>query len=577
MEEDPTPAIQLNLTGVFDQDFAEACKRFGVSECPRLLKIGFPLPPLPMPLEIPAARESDVTRSTSEINVSDTTAVVTASSIENLAGVSTSLVPAIKGPSMSSSENIVHLTATAATATALKSGSESKVNLGPLGSTASTTALGGGGRSNQQSAMEIATTSTAITLGEGGAATANNAEEEEEIAKVQVRGWRISTKLVEILSNVLTGCTSISQLVLWNCGLNESHFTYILGSILTSNIRHLSLDQNPDIPEQLYTHLLVDDSLLKHLSLRMNKITCFNQSLTSMGLGRNSIGDDGVAAVAKALSNYSLQHDELTTRKKALSDLERIRREQEDDPWIKKAKSKVGNGLGRLQNGKKSEENLSKKEVVVDPKNAKKGAPGGGAAAAVPAKAAAGGGKPGAPAAGGNKDKKTPDAPPAAAGAAGKKGGAPAAPPAAADKGGKDKKGGGAAATPAAANAKGKKGKAEEVKEEVDDSNDANSTNEPTFEYNGQTYLIGNRTLNNLNVRQNGITEVGLKYLLDAVNEQELSAESAPEGLLGLFRVSMMDNAFEKDNAMHAQLQTQAAADKEKEGEEGDRQGIEIE
>ncbi|KAJ3282927.1 hypothetical protein HDU79_009550 [Rhizoclosmatium sp. JEL0117] len=205
------------------------------------------------------------------------------------------------------------------------------------------------------------------------------------------------------------------------------------------------------------------------------------------------------------LSNYSLLHDELSARKKTLVDMERIRREQEEDPLVKKAKAKIGNGLGR-QAGKKSEENLNKKEAAVDPKNAKKGA------AAPPGKAPPGGKAPPP----GGKDKKTPEvAPPAPAG---KKGApAPAATPAA-DKGGKDKKG----AAPAAP-AKGKKGKVEEAKEEVE---------------------------------ENGITETGVKAFLDAVTEQELSSESAPEGLYGLFRVSILENAFDKENATHAQLQT---------------------
>ncbi|KAJ3072216.1 Leucine-rich repeat-containing protein 71, partial [Rhizoclosmatium hyalinum] len=402
-------------------------------------------------------------------------------------------------------------------------------------------------------------------------------DEDEEIFKVEVRGWRISAKMMEILGNVFTGCSGITHLVLWNCGLTESHFVFVLGAILSSNVRHLNLDQNPEVPETLYAHLLVEDSLIKHLSLRSNKITCvgakalaaslktnrviqtldlwanligkdgaselaealkFNQSLTSLSMARNCIGDEGAIYFAKMLSNYSLLHDELSARKKALVDMERIRREQEEDPLVKKAKAKIGNGLGR-QAGKKSEENLNKKEAAVDPKNAKKGA------AAPPGKAPPGGKAPPP----GGKDKKTPEvAPPAPAG---KKGApAPAATPAA-DKGGKDKKG----AAPAAP-AKGKKGKVEEAKEEVEENNDAAAITEPTFEHNGQQFLIGNRTLNNLNLRQNGITETGVKAFLDAVAEQELSSESAPEGLYGLFRVSILENAFDKENATHAQLQT---------------------
>jgi hypothetical protein len=59
----------------------------------------------------------------------------------------------------------------------------------------------------------------------------------------------------------------------------------------------------------------------------------------------------------------------------------------------------------------------------------------------------------------------------------------------------------------------------------------------PIFEVNGQWYMVGNRTLNSLNVSSNGITDGGLKALIDVVMEQEAAADQAPEGLLGLFRV----------------------------------------
>lgn len=59
------------------------------------------------------------------------------------------------------------------------------------------------------------------------------------------------------------------------------------------------------------------------------------------------------------------------------------------------------------------------------------------------------------------------------------------------------------------------------------------------FEINNQWFVLGNRTLNNLNVSHNGITEAGLKTLFDAVTEQELTAENANDGLLGLFRANL--------------------------------------
>jgi hypothetical protein len=59
------------------------------------------------------------------------------------------------------------------------------------------------------------------------------------------------------------------------------------------------------------------------------------------------------------------------------------------------------------------------------------------------------------------------------------------------------------------------------------------------FEINNQWYEVGNRTLNNLNVCANNITDLGIKHVYDALIEQENTAEQAPEGLLGLFRVNL--------------------------------------
>lgn len=59
------------------------------------------------------------------------------------------------------------------------------------------------------------------------------------------------------------------------------------------------------------------------------------------------------------------------------------------------------------------------------------------------------------------------------------------------------------------------------------------------FKVNNQWFVLGNRTLNNFNLCSNGITELGLKALLDVTNEQEASAEQALDGTLGLFRVEL--------------------------------------
>jgi hypothetical protein len=57
------------------------------------------------------------------------------------------------------------------------------------------------------------------------------------------------------------------------------------------------------------------------------------------------------------------------------------------------------------------------------------------------------------------------------------------------------------------------------------------------FEVNNQWYVLGNRSLNSLNVSANDITELGLKNLLTLITEQDSTSEQATEGSLGLFRI----------------------------------------
>ena len=62
---------------------------------------------------------------------------------------------------------------------------------------------------------------------------------------------------------------------------------------------------------------------------------------------------------------------------------------------------------------------------------------------------------------------------------------------------------------------------------------------EPMFELNGVWYVLGNRTLNNLNLSRNGIREEGVKALLDAVLDQAAADDNAGEGLVGVFRITV--------------------------------------
>jgi Ran GTPase-activating protein (RanGAP) involved in mRNA processing and transport len=94
--------------------------------------------------------------------------------------------------------------------------------------------------------------------------------------------------------------------------MEEAHFSLLLSTILSSNIRSLALDQNPSIPENLLAYLITDDSPLKYLTLRMNKITDAgakaiamslktNRGLVTLDLWDNAIGKDGAADLAEVI------------------------------------------------------------------------------------------------------------------------------------------------------------------------------------------------------------------------------------------------------------------------------------
>lgn len=61
------------------------------------------------------------------------------------------------------------------------------------------------------------------------------------------------------------------------------------------------------------------------------------------------------------------------------------------------------------------------------------------------------------------------------------------------------------------------------------------------YEINGQWYILGNRTIINLDFSTNEITEIGLNALSDAISIQEVTNEIATssDGLIGVHRLSL--------------------------------------
>lgn len=61
------------------------------------------------------------------------------------------------------------------------------------------------------------------------------------------------------------------------------------------------------------------------------------------------------------------------------------------------------------------------------------------------------------------------------------------------------------------------------------------------FEVNGQWYILGNRSLCNLDLSANDISEIGLRHLLEAVSIQEATVEQAQNSDVGhgIYRISL--------------------------------------
>ncbi|KAL2916521.1 hypothetical protein HK105_203954 [Polyrhizophydium stewartii] len=613
------PEGQQELTGNFEQDYAEACKRLGVKPF-AILKFGIPLPPLPYaPAALnestaapqgagtagtggPAAagtvggdvpRTADATQQSSlslargpsgvlgaagasgsdgrpaatgsgtapadETGSDAKTAASNFASGQQAGTVSAGLpgtAPATSatpgaGPSATAPSGTAADGGPAASPASIQMGGAnlnqvedalygSTQMLGP--SASRNNQLGGKADNKKGSRLDLAASTMRLRPGTAGShppittytsryrfrptidvETIDN-EEEEEVYKIQVRGWRLSVPSTEAICTALSSCATITNLTLWNCGLSESHFSVLQSTASSLNIRTLFIDQNPQIPELLYANLLGEESVIKTLSLRGNNLTDAgvkliaaalktNRMLTNLNLWDNCITREGAEALAEVLCNYLLTPEELQVRRKQLAELDRLRHDMEDDANPKK-KGRSGRGASAKQAEEKKDDKNKRSSKVPGKKGVE----------SVPS----------------SRPIKTPED------AKNKKQQAQSA--TSDDKKGKDKKS-------ALASKGGKKMKVEDAKEDADDAGDSLNGIEPMFESNGQWYILGNRMLNSLNLSHNGITAIGLKALLDAVLDQEATNEQTPDGMLGIFRISLQHNPIDLDSPMHQQLQ----------------------
>ncbi|TPX37102.1 hypothetical protein SmJEL517_g00906 [Synchytrium microbalum] len=606
------PFFIRDITGDFETDYLEACKRIDCT--PFLLrKIRWPLPPLPIPddpHDIASKLNADTTTTTSpaSANVTSSTLTIQSPAIPPPAEVTPSppSTAAPEGKSTPKSGNR-RTSSTAAPPTISTPNKRSAT-----GSKGQAAVAEQPPASQQNNNATLPTPAPANTDKEGSrpasAAQADpvkrvngyrytpnvdvivsNETGDDEIRSVEVRGWKMAKGIMEALSVAIPACNSIKQLTLWNCGLVDSQFNLLLPAVLGSTLRHLAVDDCPNLNESTLALLLSEESPLTSLSLRGNRIgdvgskaigaalrvnRClrvldlwrnkigpdglteiadalkYNQSLIFLAMGDNNVGDAGSTNLSKVLCNVAVTPDELAARKKVLTELA-LRREQDDDA--------LGRGKGRnpYSAGSNDDPRLqSVSQIDLSKGGAKK--PAGKIAAKKDDKVMA------SSATVNSKVAEKPTTGPTP-GSPGKKGAPAPAPPADAKAGAKNAKGAAPPpATPTAAGKGAKKGGKPEEKpieeiEEVEEPPPPASPDPVMVEMNGILVFVGNRTLSYINLSGNGMTSVGYSAIARAVVEQgEVVAinpalSSVGEGLI---QVVVEPNLVDLNNPVHLNMQS---------------------
>jgi len=377
----------------------------------------------------------------------------------------------------------------------------------------------------------------------------NGDDETEKITKIKVRGWKLNLNIVKALAISINACSTITDLTLWNCGLTTEFIQEFINIITPeSQIKSLTIDQNPLLnSDELYAQFITRESPLKFLSLRSNNITNkgaiaiseslknnknlsllnlwnnkigkegaeaiaealkINQNLVGLSLSKNIIKDEGAKAIAKAFSNILLPREEQLARKRTQIEMEKQKREPDEETGTKKG----GKGKPQINHQNKtpsSNKDIRQKDTAQG--DAKK------KVTKVTKKD--------------DKTKKTPD-----------------------DKGSsnvKDKKAGQDDKSKKADGKKGdgkvkptKKGKSDDLKDSSEDGDSSGLNMDHMFEINGQGYILGNRTLNILNLSKNELTEEVLTYFYNSLTEQDTTLINVPDELPGLIKLDLSDNNF---------------------------------
>lgn len=182
------------------------------------------------------------------------------------------------------------------------------------------------------------------------------------VKAVYVRGWKVNQCSVAVLTKFIPELDHLTNLDLWNAGLNDETLDTVGKSVAASpSLQALSLDGNSFVRNQRFDVFLNNDgkNALQNLSLRnchlkeegaaylgealstnkhlltlnlcFNKIgdvgVCriaeglrINRTLLSLNVGCNGITDIGVKSISETISTFPLTHEQIVTKRLKMSE-----------------------------------------------------------------------------------------------------------------------------------------------------------------------------------------------------------------------------------------------------------------
>ncbi|XP_071942275.1 leucine-rich repeat-containing protein 71-like isoform X16 [Antedon mediterranea] len=371
-----------------------------------------------------------------------------------------------------------------------------------------------------------------------------NEDKPTTVTEIYIRGWKIDSLMVGIFKQCWPIIEKLSVVNLWNVNLSEDvvkEFASFLPQC--QNLKTLVID-GTWCPEEPWSLLIGEDSLLTSLSLRNNGITDkgavmigkalstvkssnknlvslnlsgnkitdvgavaianglrMNRVLLSLSLANNNVSDEGAKKLGEVLSRFPLTHEEVVERRKLLS--------EKGSPDQGLLKSPPPSRRDRDRPGSvRSSSHMDKTDKKRDKSSKKKDA---------------------------KKDKDD------------------------TTKGKKEDKWK-KADTMSTKTSKGKKTSSKDKRVPESDSPEILEAINPLLEQvesmDNQLWIPGNRCLINLNLSRNKITDTGMKGLLLAVQYQITLLNLAPSpAMKGILRMSLTGNDVKKTDETYVKLQ----------------------